>query len=235
MSPSFAAMTLLAVLLAVGAGTLDAQAADGRVELALMAKRLAEIDVYSVRVSVRVSAAGEDGGVARAMRVEAWRERERFAYRSGAVEILWAQRAVVVVNHSSRTVVLREPVRQPDAPAELAAALSFERLTGGGTVEHVDLRQDGAARRFVIRYAAGPLLRTEIESDLATALPSTALLVYRPAARAAGAVAIAYEWSTSPPPPDRLDDARFLAWEGEAVSLQPRFKHYRLVRLDRKP
>jgi hypothetical protein len=211
---------------------MHAQAISPLEELALVGQRLAKLDAYGVRVAVTFSYA-DDGAVGQAMRIEAWRDGEQFAYRSGPVEVLWLTRGVIVVNHASRTIVLRQPVRQDEGLAQLAAQLSYEHLTSNAVVSGVSISEETRGRRFIVPHARGPLLRAELLLDAESQLPSSALLIYRSGFRVPRQVAIAYEWNIGKPSASILDHRRVLIWEeDDAVVIQPAFSQYKLVRLD---
>jgi hypothetical protein len=222
---------VVAVLVTSQAHKVGAQPIHAADELAQLASKLATLEAYAVRVAIRLSDA-RDGAVSQVVRLEAWRDGKEFAYRSGPVEVLWLTRGVVVVNHASRTIMLKEPAGQEEGLAELAAKLSYQHLSNAAAND-VTASDEANGRRFIVQHARGPLLRTELLLDKQSQLPSSALLVYRPAMRLPGHIAIAYDWTIGKPSGSILDHRRFLVWEEGSVGLQSTFSSYTLIRLDR--
>lgn len=221
----------LAFALALFVGA--ANASEGEAAWEALAKRVSELERYSVRVTVSIFETEATAKPAKLMAITAARDAARYHYRNGPIEIVWAANRTVIVNHSARRIIVRAPQSAGSTPSAILAATTHraERTAGGPRIEH---RADDRKRTLVLVYDKGPVQRIEVKVDPATDLPEQAEVTYRRGPRLPARVSMTYEWSTGTHCQcPAFDDRHLLRWKGDTAHPHATLGNYRVVRLDR--
>jgi hypothetical protein len=209
-----------------------ASASDGQAAWEALGKRVSELDRYSVKVAVSIFETEASTKPATLMVITAARDGNRYHYKNGPIEIVWATNRTVVVNHSARRIIVRAPHSGGATPAAILSATTqgADGASGASRAEH---RVDDKGTLFV-EHDKGPVQRIEVRVDSATGLPVQALVTYRRGARLPDRVSMTYDWSTGASCQcPAFDDSHLLRWVGDTPQPHSSLKDYHVVRLDR--
>jgi outer membrane lipoprotein-sorting protein len=224
------AICLFVSIAALACGVARASDADAAWEA--LAKRVAELERYSVKVAVSIFET-QGSKPANLMTVTAARDGKRYHYRNGPVEIVWATNRTVVVNHSARRIIVRPPQGTGATPAAIVAATTHGTDSSASSSRARHSADEKGI--LIVDHDKGPVQRIEVRVDQATGLPVQAVVTYRRGPRLPARVAMTYDWSTGPSCQcPAFDDGHLLRWTGDNAEPHSSLPNYHVVRLDRQ-